>query len=565
MAKLPGADPLLVLAVVLTVGTAVGWLATRVRLPSVTGQIVAGLLIGQAGLRLFEDRAVAALQPLTEFALAWIGATVGSHLNLRRLRNAGTRLGLLFLLEALVTPALVMGTLLVATDFRPGVLALYGTVAISTAPATIVALVREGRAWGVFVKTLMAGVGLNGIACILLFEVARTFGRIPDGGFSTGIMIEPVLSVLQAVGLGAAVAVAGWGITGRVVRPAALATTGIIMLLLAYGLANWLGVSPLLASLVLGLVQTNLTPVREQLVERLFGDFEPVILCTFFTLAGAHLRLDHAAEVGVVAGLFFLARAAGKLVSARLAMHVAGAPDRVGRNLGMALLPQAGIAVGLVLLVQGDPAFADAEQVFSAAILTSVAVSEIVGPILARVALVRSGELGRDRPHLVDFLQEENIVTNLSAPTKEAAIAQLADLLVRSHGIAPAHRDELHRSILRREAEVSTCLGGGLAVPHGELPEGYPMVGVMGLSREGLRFDTPDGRPVHCVVLLATPRGERERHLEVLAALARTLGADPGVQQHLYNARSPAHAYEILHGETAEDLNYFLDEERGDA
>ena len=82
----------------------------------------------------------------------------------------------------------------------------------------------------------------------------------------------------------------------------------------------------------------------------------------------------------------------------------------------------------------------------------------------------------------------------------------------------------------------------------------------MGLSREGLPFETPDDHPVHCIVLLATPMGERERHLEVLAALARTVGSDLAVQQQLYNAKSPAHAYEILHGEETEDFNYFLDD-----
>ncbi len=88
------------------------------------------------------------------------------------------------------------------------------------------------------------------------------------------------------------------------------------------------------------------------------------------------------------------------------------------------------------------------------------------------------------------------------------------------------------------------------------------MVGVMGVSARGLHVDTPDGRPLHCVVLLATPRGERERHLAVLAALARTVGANPAIQQQLYNAKTPAHVYEILHvEEMEEDFNYFLDDE----
>ena len=87
------------------------------------------------------------------------------------------------------------------------------------------------------------------------------------------------------------------------------------------------------------------------------------------------------------------------------------------------------------------------------------------------------------------------------------------------------------------------------------------MVGVMGISARGLDFDTPDGRPLHCIVLLATPRNERDRHLAVLASLARMLGADPALQQQVYTAKSAAHVFEILHGDDAEDFNYFLDED----
>jgi mannitol/fructose-specific phosphotransferase system IIA component (Ntr-type) len=563
MAKLPGADPLLILATILLAGMALGWLATRLRLPSVTGQIVAGVAIGRAGFELFEYEAVNALQPITHLALAWIAATVGAHLNLRRLRNAGTRLGLLFVSEALVTPLIVGAALLALTLVVPGVAALLGALAISTAPATVLAIVRESRAWGVFVKTLMAGVALNGIACILLFEAARAIGRLTlqaGPGFALDVVVDPLLALARAVGLGVAIAVASVLVTARVVRPGGLATIGIITLLLAFGVATWLDVSPLLTCLVLGIVQTNLMPAREAMVDQIFGDFEPAILCIFFTLAGMHLSLDHAGEAGVVAAVFFAARILGKLVAGRLAMEAAGVPDRVRKNLGLALIPQAGVAVGLVLLIQDDPAFASVEQLLTAVVLTSVAASEIVGPVLTRIALGRSGEVGRDRPRLVDFLQEENIVTGLRAGTKEEAIGQLTDLLVRSHRLS-VDRDALLRSVLEREAQVSTCLGGGLAVPHGELPEGLPMVGVMGVSREGLHFETPDDRPVHCMVLLATPRGERDRHLEVLAALARTLGSDPNIQQQLYSATTPAHAYEILHGEETEDFNYFLEEE----
>jgi mannitol/fructose-specific phosphotransferase system IIA component (Ntr-type)/NhaP-type Na+/H+ or K+/H+ antiporter len=567
MPRLPGADPLLLLATILVAGMLLGWLAQRVRLPAVTGQILAGILLGPSVLGLFDTGSVEGLQPLTHFALALIGVTVGAHLNIQRLRNAGRRLFWLLIAEALITPVLVGGLILGLTDVPLGLAVLLATLAVSTAPATIIALVRESRSRGVFVKTLIAAVAINNMSCIFLFELARTAGHLALGeGSFIDVSVSEVLwraslQIGQATLVGAGLAVLTHFLTLRVVNPDRLATVSVISILLTFGLASYADVSPLLACMALGVVQTNLTPSRDRIVDSVFANFEPVILCVFFTLAGFHLSFEHAFQAGVIALLFLAGRTLGKLTSARLAMWLAGATDRVRRNLGMALIPQAGVAVGLVILIQDDLAFAPFHQIFTAVVLTAVTLNEIVGPITTRIALGRAGEVGRDRPRLVDFLQEENIVVGLSAQSMEQAIEQLVDLLIRSHRLSGVDGSELLRSVLEREAQTSTCLGQGLAVPHGDLPVGSPMVGVMGLSRAGLDLPTPDNQPVHCMVLLATPTGERDRHLEVLAALARTVGSDPAVQQQLYTAKSPAHAYEILHGEETEDFNYFLDDD----
>ena len=87
------------------------------------------------------------------------------------------------------------------------------------------------------------------------------------------------------------------------------------------------------------------------------------------------------------------------------------------------------------------------------------------------------------------------------------------------------------------------------------------MVGVMGISSDGLPFETPDGELVHCMVLLGTASAERDRHLQVLAALARTIGVDPVFQAELFHAGSAAHASDLLHGEESHHFNYFLDDE----
>jgi mannitol/fructose-specific phosphotransferase system IIA component (Ntr-type)/Kef-type K+ transport system membrane component KefB len=439
---------------------------------------------------------------------------------------------------------------------------LFGAVSIATAPATIVALVRETRSKGVFVKTLIAAVALNNTACIVMFEVCRA---LIGTEYAVGreALLDPDGALVQLLGpvvLGSIAAIALDRVTRIALGPERLATAAVVALVLTSGLANAVGISPMLACLVLGAVQTNITHSRSHLVDSVFDNFEPAILTVFFTLAGMHLSLEHMERAGLLVVLYFAARFGGKLLAADLALRAAQATDRVRRNLGIALVPQAGVAVGLVLLIQDDPRFDSIAGVFAAVVLTVVTINEIIGPVLTRIALSRAGEVGRDRLRLIDFLQEEHLLTDFEAPSKDEAIERLVDLLLRTHGLRGVDREALLASVYERESQGSTCLGGGLAVPHGILPEGQPMAGVMALSREGLDFETPDGRPVHCMVLLGTAPDERDRHLQVLAALARTVGTDRAFQDQLFDSKSPAHAYELLHGEESEDFNYFMED-----
>lgn len=560
--SLHNAGPLLLLAIVLLSGSLFGALARRLGLPGITGQIIGGILIGGVGLDLFSEQSIAGLEPLTEIALGLIAVTIGAHLHIGRLSNAVRRLSYLLIAESTITPLIVFGACYGLGGASFELALLFGAVSIATAPATIVALVRETRSKGVFVKTLIAAVALNNTACIVVFEVCRA---LIGTEFSLGsdALLDTDGAVIQLIGpalLGAFAAIALDRVTRLALGPERLATAAVVALVLTSGLATSLGISPMLACLILGAVQTNITHSRSHLVDSVFDNFEPAILTVFFTLAGMHLSFDHLEHAGILVLLYFVARFGGKLLAADLALRVARATERVRKNLGLALVPQAGVAVGLVLLIQEDPRFAEVSGLFAAVVLTVVTVNEIVGPVLTRIALTRAGEIGRDRLRLIDFLQEEQILTDFTAPTKEAAISRLVDHMLRTHGLRGVDRQALLASVLERESQGSTCLGGGLAVPHGILPEGEAMVGVMALSRDGLDFESPDGRPVHCMVLLGTAPEERDRHLQVLAALARTVGSDRAFQDQLFDSQSPAHAYELLHGEESEDFNYFIED-----
>ena len=556
------ANSLFALAIILIAGLLGGRIAHLLRLPHVTGQILIGVLIGRSVLNVLSVDVVSHLETVTEFALGFIALNVGEHLNIRTLRNAGRRLFFLMLTESIVTPLIVIAATypLVGSLWLP---LLLGTMAVSTAPATVIALVKESRARGVFVKTLTAAVALNNIACIVLFAVARTIdsaGLSPDPSRSVGgMLLGPVVQIFESVLLGAAVGFLLILVTRHEVRSDRLSSLSIIALIVVSGFAIHFGLSLLLSCLFLGVTLTNFAPRQRPIGGVNFENLEAAVFAAFFTIAGMELELSHILEAGLLSLVAVVARFAGKCLAARFAMRLAGATQRIRQYLGFALVPQAGVAVGLILLVQADASLETLQHLFLEIGLTTVMINELVGSIAVHFALRKSGEAGKDRPRLMDFIEEEHIAVGFSADTKENAIRKLADLMIRTHHL-DVDRKEFVTGILEREAKSSTCLGEGLAVPHGILAEGTSMVGVMGISRNGLNFDTPDGKPVHCMVLLATPESERDRHLQVMAGLAGSIGQDPVVREQLYAADSAAHAHDVIHAEASEGFNYYLAE-----
>lgn len=549
-------SPLLSLALLLVAGLLFGNLANRLHLPAVTGQILIGMLLGPSVLNLFPRETIHQFQPFTMFALGLIAVTVGSHLNIRRLRNAYARLGILLLLEASVTPIMVFfATYVIGMPWHLAL--ILAVLAVSTAPATVVALIQETRSRGVFVKTLIAAVALNNIACIFLFQIAYSASKAALGGGATllDIMITPLWQLITSLLLGGGVALGLVLVTRREVETAKLTTVSSIAIILTIGLAETLGICMLLSTLVLGIAVANLAPNKENLGHGVFANFQSAILSVFFIIAGMELQLEYVIKGGLVAILVVGVRILGKWLAANLAMRMARATALLRQYLGLALVPQAGLAVGLILLLEGDKAFSPVYHLILAVGLTSVIMNELIGPVLTRFALRRSGNYQRDHMHLIDFLHEENITTDFQAASKEDAIEKLVDILLQSNHIA-YDREKLLLSVLEREAQMSTCLGAGLAIPHAELDlEGTGMLGAMGISRAGLDMETPDGKPVHMMLLLATPPNQRDRHLAVLSAMARTIGSDQGIRRQLFHARTPAHVCEILHSEESRDFN----------
>lgn len=570
-------DPLFQLAIVLVAGIIGGELFGLIRLPKVTGWICTGILLRASASHhsLFTgltSQTVGDFGPYMSFVLGYIAFTVGAALHFASLRNAGKRLGLLLLGEALVTPTIVvvamltLGAWLYPEQITIRASLLLGAIAIAGAPGTTVLVVREARARGILTRTLIAAVALIDMVAVGAFALAASFLAEGSGGGISWHSAWPVAlaSVSREFGVafavGAVSALAALGLTRTFVSPAFLGPTMVAVILGAWGGATGFDSSGILACTFAGIMVTNIRHSIVRSTEAYLHSIGGVLFAAFYTFAGMNLDFSLVLQAAGLVVLFFLARFLGKYAGAFVAMALAEVPNPVRNHLGLALLPHGGVAVGLILLVQADPHLADVAETVATVGLAALAINQLLGPSAAKFALARAGEADKDFPRLLDFLDEHHISVNVSGSTKEEVIRSLAAQLYATQRKPPIPQEDFVERVLERENQQTTCLSEGLMIPHAVLKEGEEITGILGISSKGLDLGAPDGRPVHAVLLLSTPQADRKRHLQVLAAFATAITHDINLREQLYHARSAAYAYDVLHAEEAEDINYFLED-----
>lgn len=565
------------LALVLVAGIIGGEIFGQLRLPKVTGWIATGILIRattghHTAITGLTSHSVQDFAPYMSFVLGYIAFTVGAALHFASLRNSGRRLGMLLLGEAVFTPAVVTFLMIfvgrmIAPDemtMRAGI--LLAAIAIAGAPGTTILVVQEARARGILTRTLVAAVALIDMVAVGAFAFVSSY--LAEGGAGGeawhSTWSTAVVSVGREFGLAFCVGALSAGIalvlSRTLVSPAFLGPTMVAVILGSWGGASGLNVSGILACTFAGIVVSNLRHDVVRSAEAYLHSIGGVLFAAFYTFAGMNLDFSLVMNAAGLVVLYFLARFLGKYVGAFTAMSLADVPPRVRNYLGLALVPHGGVAVGLILIVQSDPRLSDSAQLVTTVGLAALAINQLVGPSGARFALFKAGEAGKDHPRLLDFLDEHHITVDVSGKSKDDVIRTLSAQLYNTQDRPTIPQDEFVQKVFEREALASTCLSQGLMVPHAILDSGQEITGILGISSEGLDLGAPDGHPVHAVLLLATPESDRNRHLEVLAAFARAITRDINLREQLYHARSAAHAYDVLHAEAAEDINYFLED-----
>lgn len=400
-------DVTLALAIILAAGFAAAKLGQLIRLPSVTGFICAGLLLGPSGLNLITEEAITdKLDHFTQIALMLIAFGIGEHLEIKRLRRTAKSVGYIGISETLGAFLFVSaGTFLVARATGVGELTwkmkdflvlavLLGAVSVATAPAATLHVMRELKAAGPLTTTLMAVVAVDDGLAIMFFGIAVSAARhvVGSGLGSIGAaVISSLAEIIVSLLIGVITGLIIDFVINRLKRRGEMLTVGLALLLLCGEAARLLNLSPLLAGMAVGFTIVN-RDRRDVRLFRAINHFEPPIYVLFFTLAGSHLDLSALVIAGWVGLVYFLLRASGKFVGCSIGARLATAPPTVSRLLGLALVPQAGVAIGLVFLIKGDAALAAYSSVIIPVVLGGVVLSELTGPVCARFAVEKAGE-----------------------------------------------------------------------------------------------------------------------------------------------------------------------------
>ena len=427
-------DPLFKMAMILFAGIVGGELVGRIRLPKVTGWIGTGILLTALGLPFLDADSVVSFAPLMNFVLGYIAFTVGAALHFASLKNAATRLGILLLGEALITPTIVVLAMTVVAGVELRTALILGAIAICGAPGTTVLVVREARARGILTRTLVAAVALIDMVAVGVYAFVVAFQR--EGSVELSDWPMALSSVGTELGLagviGIGTAIFALLLTRTLVGPAFVGPTMVAVILGSWGTAVGVGVSGILSCTFAGIAVSNLRHDTVRSTEAYLQAIGGVLFAGFYTLAGMRLNFSQVMVPATAAMvlLFFFARFMGKYVGAFAAMAIARVPARVRNYLGIALLPHGGVAVGLILLVQSDPRLVEIADFVTTVGLAALAINQLLGPSATRFALSQSGEFGKDRARLLDFLDEQHIVVDIGRGDTKKLVSRFSLPLV---------------------------------------------------------------------------------------------------------------------------------------
>lgn len=394
-----GSNILLSFSIILILGLFSTRLMKLVNFPNVTGYLIVGLLVGPFCLGIINKENIEGLKIITNVALGFIAFSIGGEFKLSTLKRLGKNIFIITLFQAIVTSGLTFIVLWAVKVPMPITLALCA-IAAATAPAATLMVVRQYKAKGPVTDTLLPVVALDDAIGLMIFSLCFALAKVIEtGGELTinNVLVMPILEIVLSIVIGGLIGLVLSLVmkifksrANRLIWMIAAVFLGIAMCSLMGELVG-IELSSLLLCMMMGAVFTNMRPDSISILD---GQerWTPPLFMLFFIISGAELDLTVLPTVGVIGIAYLAARSVGKIVGSALGAKTVKADSNITKYLGLTLLPQAGVAIGMAQMVSMSLGGVVAEKV-TAVVLCATLIYELVGPLITKIALTKAGEI----------------------------------------------------------------------------------------------------------------------------------------------------------------------------
>lgn len=383
-------NTILALGIISITSIIVARLLKKLKLPSVTGYLLAGLLIGPSVLGIITDNYVQELSFLSDLALGLIAFHIGESFEIRQIKKMAKSVITITFFQAFITVIVVLIALLAFTkDFAFSI--VIAAISAATAPAATIMVIKEYKAKGNLTDTLISVVALDDLVCILLFSIATAIAQITLSG-SMSVMqaiVPPFIEVFGSFLVGGIIGFAISYFVNRKANQELITLLPMTLIILAVGISIKFNLSSLLTCVTVGAVVANISPISNKIFDNI-EFLSTHIYLLFFTLSGMSLDLGVIKGLGIIGLIYIIARSFGKISGAYIGGVVTKAEPKIKNYLGFGLLPQAGVAIGLATISAST--FPTMGTKILNLIMAAVFVYELFGPILTKYILIKVGE-----------------------------------------------------------------------------------------------------------------------------------------------------------------------------
>lgn len=383
---------LLAIGIAMAVGLLLSRVAKKLNLPNVTGYLIAGLIVGPYCLGVFQSETLEAVSAITTVALGFIAFSIGGEFKLANLRRVGTKALIITIFQALAAVLFVDVALILLGFDLPLALTL-GAIATATAPAATLMVVRQYKARGPMTNTLLSVVAMDDALGLAIFSISLSISQMLVSNVQptfTAMILEPVLEIGLSLLIGFALGMIAAFVTRFFKSSANRLALSIATVFFGVAFAQMWNLSSLLLCMSIGAAFVNFRKDPEAMFADVDKWTSPLFML-FFVISGAELDLQVLTTVGLLGVAYIVMRSLGKYFGTVLGAVVVKSDKKTRWYLGLTLLPQAGVAIGMAQIVMTQLPEYGAQ--IRAVVLAATFIYELVGPVITRIALVKSGEI----------------------------------------------------------------------------------------------------------------------------------------------------------------------------